>query len=172
MNQPEEGYEVSNIGYEELIKMFELAFNEEQWSYDQESVDAYYSIDNKGFFKGAIGDNMISIIHAVRYPGNFAYIGYFLVRQANRRKNNGRVLFDKALEHCKGCVTGIFGVHSLIPFYQKKKDLQFRNMLECTLVNLQKSILNFQFYLIMKKSTITILQSMIKIVFLEIDKNF
>lgn len=24
------------------------------------------------------------------------------------------------MEHCKGCVTGIFGVHSLIPFYQKK----------------------------------------------------
>lgn len=120
MYKPEEGYKVLNMEYEDLKKMFILGYEEEGWSFAFDSIDPYYKIDKEGFFKGVIGDELVSTILALRYPGNFAHIGYFLVRKNHRNRNNGKVLFDKALEHCKGCVVGLFSVPNLIPFYQKK----------------------------------------------------
>lgn len=40
----------------------------------------------KWIFKGEIGDKIVSTISAVRYPKNFAFIGYYFVLPEYRKK--------------------------------------------------------------------------------------
>lgn len=64
------------------------------------TVDPFYNIDREGYFKGVIGNEMISSILALRYSPNFAFIGYYFVKEDYRHNKYGITLFNRALKHC------------------------------------------------------------------------
>ena len=119
MSQSNEGYKILNMEKEELKTMFEIGMAEEEWTYSLDIIDPYYNIDPKGYFKGVIGNKIVSIILAVRYPGNFGHIGDYLVVKEYRKKGYGLALFKKALEHLEGCTIGLVSVPEQVKNYQK-----------------------------------------------------
>lgn len=73
-------YRIKNMERDDLLTMFEL------WKADEGlnsecTVDPFYNIDREGYFKGVIGNEMISSILALRYSPNFAFIGYYFVKE-------------------------------------------------------------------------------------------
>lgn len=83
------------------------------WAKTHDAIGSYYSIDPDGFFKVFINDKIVATFCAVRYSGNFAFMWYYIVVPEERKKGYGFKIFQKALEHCEGCVIGHFSIVSM-----------------------------------------------------------
>lgn len=111
-------YKIQCMEKEDLKVMMEYGMIED-WEYSLDTVDPYYNIDQKGFFKGVIANKIISTILAIRYPGNFAHIGYYFVLPEYRKQGYGLSLFKKALEHCDDCTIGLVSSDEQVKNYEK-----------------------------------------------------
>lgn len=111
-------YKIVKMTQDDLNVMINYAISV-GWAETHEAIESYYSIDPDGFFKGIIGDEIVATISAVRYPENFAFMGYYIVVPNHRKKGYGLKIFQKALEHCEGCIIGLDAVQERVESYKK-----------------------------------------------------
>ena len=52
---------------------------DEGWNPGTEDADAFYAADPDGFLIGRIDDRPIGCISAVKYPGGFGFVGFYIV---------------------------------------------------------------------------------------------
>ena len=97
----------------------------EQWNpgrHDEQFFDA----DPGAFLLGIVSGEPVGTISAVKYPSRrdgdkpYGFIGFFIVREDQRRKGFGKLLFDAGLERLANCETiGLDAVHAQVQRYAK-----------------------------------------------------
>lgn len=98
--ESKEEYRILNMEKEDLNLVFKYWEEEEGCHNSQNAIEPIFNIDPNGFFKGVIGNELVSTIFSLRYSDDFAFIGYFLVRKKYRKNDYGKKIFNKALEYC------------------------------------------------------------------------
>lgn len=146
MDAESEEYKIVKMDRNDLKIMLDHAINE-RWVESYDTIDAYYELDPDGFLKGVIGDEIVATISAVRYPDNFAFLGYYIVKPKYRKKGYGLKIFQKALEHCDGCMIGLDAVQERVESYEKSgftiSTGSIRYIGEAINVNSDLNILNY-----------------------------
>lgn len=111
-------YRIEKMTKEDMKMMIDRAIAE-GWTESYDSMDLFYEMDPNGYFKGMIGDEVVSVVSAVQYPDNYAFMGYYIVAPQYRGRGYGLKLFQHALDYCKGCLVGLDAVESRAPTYEK-----------------------------------------------------
>ncbi|KAH8553856.1 acyl-CoA N-acyltransferase [Umbelopsis sp. PMI_123] len=115
---------------EEVVEYFYKWPRQEQWNPGADGYDlsqVYYRSDPNGFFLGTIEEDgspdiqqVVSIISAVRYGKDSAWVGFYIVAPEYRGKGYGLATFQQAL--CKlrdrPCI-GLDGVLQQVENYKK-----------------------------------------------------
>ena len=101
----------------------------EGWNPGFSDARAFYAQDPGGFFMGKLRGEPLGCISCVKYPWNFAFIGFYIVRPECRRKGYGLRLWKHALEYGSGCSLGLDGVPAQQENYAKSGfQLAYRNI--------------------------------------------
>lgn len=82
----------------------------EGWNPGLSDAECFYSADPKGFFVSELNGQPIATISAVRYEGNYGFIGLYIVVPEARGKGYGMELWQHAMNHLKGCNIGLDAV--------------------------------------------------------------
>lgn len=104
------------------LKEVELAVEwaaREGWNPGLSDPQAFYAQDPEGFFMGKIRGEPLGCISCVKYPWNFAFIGFYIVRPEYRGKGYGLRLWNHALEYGSDSSLGLDGVPSQQENYAK-----------------------------------------------------
>ena len=81
----------------------------EGWNPGLGDAEAYYRADPSGFLIGRLHGEPVATISAVRY-GDFGFMGFYIVRPAERGRGLGIAIWNAALRHLEGCTVGLDGV--------------------------------------------------------------
>ena len=92
---------------------------QEGWNPGKFDGDCYFKADPKGFFMGFLGDTPIASISLVKYNGNFAFIGFYIVAPPFRGKGYGLKLWTHAIDPVKGFNVALDGVTDQQDNYKK-----------------------------------------------------
>jgi len=90
----------------------------EGWNPGINDADCFYRTDPDGFFVAASDEGPLGFISAVRYGGDFGFIGFFVVRPDLRGGRLGPELGRAALTRLAGVNTGIDGVLNKVKNYE------------------------------------------------------
>ncbi|MGO1118969.1 GNAT family N-acetyltransferase [Rhodovibrionaceae bacterium A322] len=82
----------------------------EGWNPGLHDAEAFYAADPDGFFIGELDGEPIACISAVRYPDNFAFLGFYIVKPEARGKGYGLAIWKAAMRHLEGYNIGLDGV--------------------------------------------------------------
>lgn len=82
----------------------------EGWNPGRHDAHAFYEADPEGFWAGELDGEIISTISAVRYGGNFGFIGLYIVKVPYRGQGYGIRLWQQAMRHLGSRVIGLDGV--------------------------------------------------------------
>ena len=91
----------------------------EGWNPGQHDADAFFATDPQGYWGLFDGDALIATISAVRYPSDFAFIGFYICRPDRRGKGLGYRLWEHALGGLEGICAGLDGVVDQQANYRK-----------------------------------------------------
>lgn len=89
------------------------------WNPGFEDESCFYNVDRAGFFTGTIDEQCISFGSAVCYDDNFAFCGFYMVKEPYRGKGYGIELTKSRLAYVGERVTGIDGVLENEKIYQR-----------------------------------------------------
>ncbi|MCB1866805.1 MAG: GNAT family N-acetyltransferase [Chromatiales bacterium] len=90
----------------------------EGWNPGLGDAEAYYRADPSGFLIGRLHGEPVATISAVRY-GDFGFMGFYIVRPAERGRGLGIAIWNAALRHLEGCTVGLDGVVAQQDNYRK-----------------------------------------------------
>lgn len=121
-----------------------MTFSETQWAIDQAKREgwnpgiydreAFYAEDSTGFIAGILNDEPIGCISAVKYGEEFAFIGFYIVKEEYRGKGFGLQLWNHAMKSAGNRTIGLDGVVEQQENYKKSGfNLAYRNIrFRCT----------------------------------------
>ncbi|KAG0253286.1 hypothetical protein BG011_006447 [Mortierella polycephala] len=111
---------------QEVFELFYSWSHSEQWNPSTKGHDIrdiYYKADPEGFFLGKVDGQVVSIVSAVRYGDDQAWIGYYIVSPDHRGKGYGLDTFRRALAHVnqggERPSIGLDGVMAQVDNYRK-----------------------------------------------------
>ena len=79
---------------------------EEGWNPGLYDKEAFYAADPGGFFIAKLDNKPVGCISAVKYEGNFGFVGLFIVLPEYRNHGYGSKLQEQMLQYLKGCNIG------------------------------------------------------------------
>ena len=82
----------------------------EGWNPGLHDAEAFFATDPEGFLIGELDGAPVSCVSAVRYPENFAFLGFYIVRPAHRGKGLGIAIWKAAMRRLEGYNIGLDGV--------------------------------------------------------------
>jgi len=104
-----QSYRIRIMQHAEISIALELA-RLEGWNPGRHDAHAFYEADPEGFWAGELDGEIISTISAVRYGGNFGFIGLYIVKPPYRGRGYGIRLWQQAMRHLGNRVIGLDGV--------------------------------------------------------------
>ena len=102
-------YRIATMTRGEVEFAIELAAKE-GWNPGLADATTFHAADPDGFLVGKLGGEPIGCISAVRYPGDFGFIGLYIVVPEQRGKGYGIGLWNAAMQRLAGCNVGLDGV--------------------------------------------------------------
>ena len=91
----------------------------EGWNPGIHDSPCFLAPDPDGFLIGERNGEPVSCISIVTYPGDFAFLGFYIVRKDFRGRGYGFKTWQAALKRANGCVIGLDGVVAQQANYQK-----------------------------------------------------
>jgi ribosomal protein S18 acetylase RimI-like enzyme len=91
----------------------------EGWNPGIKDADCFYETDPKGFYVGLLDNKPISCISVVKYPNNFAFLGFYIVKKEFRGKGYGLELWERAIKDLQDYNIGLDGVIDQQENYKK-----------------------------------------------------
>ncbi|GFE71639.1 GNAT family N-acetyltransferase [Chroococcus sp. FPU101] len=91
----------------------------EGWNPSLHDADCFYTADPDGFWVGLINNQPISVLSAVKYGDNFAFLGFYIVMPEYRGQGYGFQLWNTVIASLKGRNIGLDGVVAQQENYQK-----------------------------------------------------
>ena len=102
---------------------------QEGWNPGFYDAKAFYAADPEGFIGGFIDGEPIACISVVRYPDQFAFLGFYIVRPEFRGLGYGMQVWHAAMEQMKNYNVGLDGVTDQQANYMKSGfKLAYRNI--------------------------------------------
>eukprot|EP01059_Diplonema_ambulator_P014866 TRINITY_DN2589_c0_g1_i6.p2 TRINITY_DN2589_c0_g1~~TRINITY_DN2589_c0_g1_i6.p2 ORF type:complete len:285 (+),score=58.80 TRINITY_DN2589_c0_g1_i6:50-904(+) len=112
-------YETRLMTKEEFGHVWKWA-KEEGWNPGLSDVDAFYETDPTGFWVGVLDGEPIASLSVVKYGSDYAFVGYYLVKNGLRAQGYGYKLWQDALNSvADGVVLGLDGVVAQQENYKK-----------------------------------------------------
>lgn len=102
-------YDIRTMSRAELELMLDWAAAE-GWNPGLDDATPFQVADPGGFLMGLLDEEPIAAISVVRYPGQFAFLGCYIVKPEQRGFGFGRRLWDAGLARLEGCTVGLDGV--------------------------------------------------------------
>ncbi len=102
-------YTIHTATFEEVELAVEWAARE-GWNPGLSDARAFFAQDPSGFFMGKLRGEPVSCISCVKYPHDFGFIGFYMVRPEFRGKEYGLQLWNHAMQYGEGCILGLDGV--------------------------------------------------------------
>ncbi|MGY0788151.1 GNAT family N-acetyltransferase [Azospirillum argentinense] len=123
-----EGYRVRVMSRAELDLAVDWA-RAEGWNPGLHDAGAFHAVDPEGFLIGELDGEPAACISVVRYPDNFGFLGFYIVRPEMRGRGLGWDLWQAGLRHLEGCTVGLDGVVAQQDNYRKSGfALAYRNI--------------------------------------------
>jgi ribosomal protein S18 acetylase RimI-like enzyme len=101
--------EIAPAGPDGLALMLDWAARE-GWNPGLADAEPFLAADPEGFLIGRIGGEPVGCISVVRYPGDFGFLGFYIVAPVHRGRGHGLALWRAGLAHLEGCNVGLDGV--------------------------------------------------------------
>ena len=111
-------YEIRPMSRDDLAFAVDLAANE-GWNPGLHDAECFYATDPNGFFIGLLDGEPISCISVVKYPNNYAFLGFYIVKESYRGKGYGYKIWQHAMQYVEGYTIGLDGVLAQIKNYEK-----------------------------------------------------
>lgn len=102
-------FRIERMNQDQLERVLEWAAAE-GWNPGLHDAANFFAADPEGFFMGFLDDEPVGSISAVTYPGNFGFIGLYIVRPEHRGKGFGLKLWHTAVDHLGDRTVGLDGV--------------------------------------------------------------
>jgi GNAT superfamily N-acetyltransferase len=106
------------------------------WNPGLHDADCFYQTDPNGFLIGLLNDQPIGCISAVSYPGNFGFLGFYIVVPEYRGQGYGIQLWNAAINYLRGHNIGLDGVLEQQSNYQRSgfqlahRNIRYAGMVE------------------------------------------
>jgi ribosomal protein S18 acetylase RimI-like enzyme len=91
----------------------------EGWNPGLADAGPFRAADPDGFLMGFIDAEPVGCISVVRYPGDLAFLGFYIVRPEWRRQGHGLALWHAGMAHAQGRNVGLDGVLAQQDNYRK-----------------------------------------------------
>lgn len=91
----------------------------EGWNPGLHDADCFYAADSDGFLVGLLDGEPVACISAVKYPGNFGFLGFYIVTPEHRSHGLGLKIWNAAISRLESCVVGLDGVVDQQANYRK-----------------------------------------------------
>lgn len=91
----------------------------EGWNPGVYDADCFYAVDSNGFLIGLLNGEPISCISVVKYKSNYAFLGFYIVKQEYRGKGFGLKIWQEGMKYLEGYDVGLDGVIAQVPNYAK-----------------------------------------------------
>lgn len=91
----------------------------EGWNPGLDDATPFQVADPRGFLVGLLDGEPVASISVVRYPGAFAFLGFYIVRPEHRGRGLGFRLWQAGLHYLEGCTIGLDGVVAQQANYRK-----------------------------------------------------
>ncbi len=91
----------------------------EGWNPGLTDAACFHAADPEGFLIAEIGGEPIGCVSAVRYPGGFGFLGFYIVRPAFRGSGHGMALWRAAMARLQPGAVGLDGVVAQQANYRK-----------------------------------------------------
>lgn len=91
----------------------------EGWNPGWNDADCFLAADPGGFLVGEVGGEPVAVISAVRYGGDFGFVGFYIVRPQDRGKGHGLAIWKAAMQRLEGRLVGLDGVVEQQDNYRK-----------------------------------------------------
>jgi len=109
---------VGTASREDVDLMVEWAARE-GWNPGLDDAAAFHAVDPEGFLVGRIGDEPVSCISVVAYPGGFGFLGFYIVAPHRRGQGHGIATWRAGLERLGDRAVGLDGVPEQQPSYRR-----------------------------------------------------
>ena len=116
--QETDGYQVRVMSRADLDLAVDWA-RAEGWNPGLHDAGAFHAVDPAGFLVGLLDGRPVASLSVVRYPGNFGFLGFYIVRPEMRGRGYGWRLWQAGLRHLEGCTVGLDGVVAQQENYRK-----------------------------------------------------
>lgn len=112
--------EIGPMGPDELALAVEWAAAE-GWNPGLGDVLPFLAADPGGFLMGRLHGEPVGCISAVRYGGDFGFLGLYIVTPARRGQGLGRQLWSAGMQRLRGCsAVGLDGVEAQQGYYARQ----------------------------------------------------
>lgn len=101
--------EIAPAGPDGLASMLEWAARE-GWNPGLDDAEPFHATDPDGFLLARLDGEPVGCLSVVRYPGDFGFLGFYIVVPAHRGHGHGLALWRAGLAHLDGCNVGLDGV--------------------------------------------------------------
>lgn len=102
-------YEIRTMSRVELDLAVEWAAAE-GWNPGLNDASAFHAADPEGFLAGLWDGRPVASISVVRYPGDFGFLGFYIVAPEARGRGHGLALWQAGMARLAGCTVGLDGV--------------------------------------------------------------
>jgi GNAT superfamily N-acetyltransferase len=101
----------------------------EGWNPGLQDAASFHAADPEGFLMAELEGEPVGCISAVSYPGNFGFIGLYIVEPEFRGGGIGQALWRRAMQRLKGTNIGLDGVVAMQEAYARSGfKLAYRNV--------------------------------------------
>lgn len=111
-------YTIRKMRRDELDFAIELAAKE-GWNPGIYDANCFYNVDPDGFLIGLLDGQPISCISVVKYPNNYSFLGFYIVKEDYRGKGYGYKIWQEGMAYLEGQNIGLDGVVAQLDNYKK-----------------------------------------------------
>ncbi len=111
-------YEIRTATKKDLPILSKMAANE-GWNPGLKDMEAFYAQDPEGFLVGCIENKPVTCISVVKYPDNFAFLGFYIAAPEVRGTGLGLQIWNKGMDRLADCDVGLDGVVDQQDNYRK-----------------------------------------------------
>jgi GNAT superfamily N-acetyltransferase len=91
----------------------------EGWNPGLADAGCFATVDPQGFFIGELDGAPVATVSCINYDDNFAFLGFYIVRENLRGRGHGLRIWNAAIAHAGSRVIGLDGVVAQQANYQK-----------------------------------------------------
>lgn len=106
---PSQEIEIRRLTRGELDLVLDWAAAE-GWNPGLHDAECFWAQDPEGYFGAVLNGRLVGSLSMVRYAGDFAFAGLFLVQAVHRGRGLGRAMTAAGAPHVAGCRVGLDGV--------------------------------------------------------------